>query len=464
MKHFREEAEQSNLEIDTMKTDDMENVDMTTVNMETDSLEFIEHHMEILENDLAPDMRFQETEGIRSRFYEKSAAGSFKAESRRKNADIRKGNTGTGRKKRKKVYLVMAAVLVLLCGIGAAASYGNWRLPTPETFTGDITKVKETASYTWDEGKQAYVDANGNILQETGKTEDTEETGHTGETEETKVTEQTPAQAEPLTDTYCLEKTREIIKLIHKENMDTSQMKISYQKDEWWNREEVMVSFAKKDGEGGLSVTFDRETGYFLNADCFGSEKISGNLMSEDEALAAARGWYEKLPYPQGYEYMYVNKFDDETWMYSFCRKVDVEMNGEILHLTNAYEEARIGINPKTGDFVLCNAFYVPLLDDHKEGDVPLTEKQAREIAEKTLMGETKKDPDQAEIRTELVIAHPNYMFTSYESTDDFRMPSVTRLAWRITFDFPNDEGFADQTCINVDLYTGEILGGDVTI
>ena len=69
MKHFREEAEQSNLEIDTMKTDDMENVDMTTVNMETDSLEFIEHHMEILENDLAPDMRFQETEGIRSRFY-----------------------------------------------------------------------------------------------------------------------------------------------------------------------------------------------------------------------------------------------------------------------------------------------------------------------------------------------------------------------------------------------------------
>ena len=111
--------------------------------------------------------------------------------------------------------------------------------------------------------------------------------------------------------------------------MDTSQMKISYQKDEWWNREEVMVSFAKKDGEGGFSVTFDRETGYFLNADCFRSEKISGNLMSEEEALAAARGWYEKLPYPQGYEYMYVNKFDDETWMYSFCRKVDVEMNGD---------------------------------------------------------------------------------------------------------------------------------------
>ena len=58
--------------------------------------------MEILENDLAPDMRFQETEGIRSRFYEKSAAGPFKVESRRKNADIRKGDTGTGRKKREK--------------------------------------------------------------------------------------------------------------------------------------------------------------------------------------------------------------------------------------------------------------------------------------------------------------------------------------------------------------------------
>ena len=443
---------------------------MKTDDMETDSLKFIENHIEALENDLDPDMRFQGTEGIRRRFYEKSASGPSEAEGRRKeadirrkNADIRNGDTGTRRKKRRKVYLVMAAVLVLLCGMGAAASYGNWHLPTPDTFKGDITKVKETASYTWDDEKQAYVDASGNILQEAGKNENTQDTVETEHREATKETEETPAQAEQLTDTYFLEKTWEILKLINNEDVNTSQMKISYQKDEWWNREKVMVSFAGKEGEGQLSVTFDRETGYFLNADCFGSEKTPGNLMSEKDALAAARGWYEKLPYPKGYEYTYVNKFDDETWMYSFCRKVDVEMNGETLHLTNAYEEVRIGINPKTGDFVLCNTFYVPLLDDHKDGDVPLTEKQAAEIAEKALTDGMETDLTGANISVEIVIAHPNYMFTSYKSTDHFRQTSVTRLAWEITFDFPNDEGFTNRTYIDVDLYTGEVLGGDQT-
>ena len=68
-----------------------------------------------------------------------------------------------------------------------------------------------------------------------------------------------------------------------------------------------------------------------------------------------------------------------------------------------------------------------------------------------------------ANISVEIVIAHPNYMFTSYKSTDHFRQTSVTRLAWEITFDFPNDEGFTNRTYIDVDLYTGEVLGGDQT-
>lgn len=433
---------------------------MKTDDMETDILKFIENHMESLENDLDPDMHFQGPEGIRRRFYEKSAVGPSEAESRRKAADIGNRDTGMKRKKRRKVYLVMAAVLVLLCGMGAAASYGKWRLPMPDTFTGDITKVKETASYTWDDEKQAYVDASGNILQETGKDEKTQDMA------ETENTEETSAQTQQLTDTYFMEKTREILKLINNEDVDTTRLKISHQKDEWWNREEVMVSFAGKEGEGQLFVTFDRETGYFLKADCFGNEETSGNLMSEEEALAAARSWYEKLPYPQGYEYTYVSKFDDETWMYSFCRKVDVEINGEILHLTNAYEEVRIGINPKTGDFVICNAFYVPLLDDHKEGDVPLTKERAVEIAADTLKKQN-LDPDQAEITASVEIVHPNYTYTPYgwnygqiEDEKNLRMSSVTRLAWDVIFTAER-EYFTQEVRIYVDLYTGEVLGGD---
>ncbi|MDY4971781.1 MAG: hypothetical protein SO101_16270 [Lachnospiraceae bacterium] len=494
MNHFRKEIKQNDLGIDNMETGDMR----------TDSLELIESHMEVLEEEMDPDMRFRGTEGIRRRFYEKTAAEKSEAGIMKKDADAGKktmenagvgkkmaenagvgnGNTGTGRRKRRKVYLIMAAVLVLLCGMGAAASYGNWRLPTPDTYTGDIIKINETISYTWDEEKQAYVDASGNILQETGKTEEAaagKETAETGKTEGAGKNEEadkpeetagsdktgeTAAQTEQLTDAYFLKKTEEILELIGKEGVDTSQIRISYQKDESWNREEVMAAFPLENGEGQVSVTFDRETGYFLSSDRFGDEETPGNLMSEEDALAAARSWYEKLPCPEGYEYTYVNKFDNETWIYSFCRKADVEINGELLHLTNDYEEVRIGINPKNGDFVLCNTFYVPLLDDHKEGDAPLTEKEAVETAKGVLtdMGQAVSN---AEISAEIVIAHPNYRFTSYSSTDsstdDFRQASVTRLAWEITFDFPADEGFTNRMYIDVDLYTGEILGGDGT-
>ena len=65
---------------------------MKTDDMETDSLKFIEKHIEALENDLDPDMRFQGTEGIRRRFYEKSASGPSEAEGGRKKADIRRKN------------------------------------------------------------------------------------------------------------------------------------------------------------------------------------------------------------------------------------------------------------------------------------------------------------------------------------------------------------------------------------
>lgn len=410
------------------------------------NIDVLEQNLDMLEKTLDEDIKYEGSEGVQMKFEAK------KAEREKTDDKItvrgRKENAVKKVRKKRKLYLVLAAVLVMLCGVGAVASNGTWYLTEPDTFKGEVTKIEETMSYTWNEEEQAYVDA----------------------------------ANEPLSDEYFLEQTREILKLIGDENVDMSRMKVIYQKDEWWNREEAEVSFPLKGGDGWTSAVFDRETGYFLSMDCFGNEEGEGPVMSDEEALETARSWYEKLPYPQGYEFTNVHKVcDDWGWMYSFSRKVDVEIDGEPVHLINAYEEARISINPITGALESCNVFYVPLLDDHKEGDVPLTEEEAVEIAANKLKKQMNAEFSQAQIHASIEIVHPNYTFTAYgwhypwvgeteeetesaedtEETENLRMSAVTRLAWDVVFEFPVDEGFVNEVRVYVDLYTGEVLGGD---
>lgn len=417
--------------------------------------ELDEKDLEILENSLDDNMKYEGPEMIIRKFWksQQEASQADKFVKKRPGKKVRK----------KKWYFVLAAVLVLICGAGAAAAYGTWRLPQPETYEGDHIKIKETSSYIWDEKKQTYVD--GNTVTETSAEDSTVISSENT----TSISSEDETNVEELPDEYFIDQTQKILELIGVSDVDISQMTVAYQIDEWWNREEVEVSFPLEDEDSTTTITFDRESGYFLSADRFRLEEENGEVMSDEEALAAAQGWYEKLPYPQGYEYTYVNKIcEDADWMYSFCRKLDVEINGESIQLNNDYEEARITIDPKTGDFVCCNVFYVPLLDDHKEDDVPLSEEKAREIADQAGVVSTEKTD--VEVTAEIRIVHPNYMFTSYgwrpgqETVElqDTRMLSVTRLAWVITYKTSSTEG-EDFVYLYIDLYTGEILGGDAT-
>ena len=120
-------------------------------------------------------------------------------------------------------------------------------------------------------------------------------------------------------------------------------------------------------------------------------------------------------------------KYDEQYWTYDFCREVEPG-------LYSWYECVRISINPVSGELEGCHVFYVPLLDDHQEGDQPLTEAQALDVVRARGF-----DPDHCkELRIRKVVETPNWIFSD-QNTE------------------------ANVIFILVDYYTGEILGGDMT-
>lgn len=323
--------------------------------------------------------------------------------------------------------LLLAAVICLLCA-GTYAAYTRWSLPAPKPITGDAVQSQQTKDYVYDSQNDVY----------TGQTPPEDTMTESG-----------------FTDADFMEKALAVLELLNAE-ADRTQMTVTHALDQRWNRSQVTVSFPLAEQE--VHVTFDEADGNLLSVQNWPASNDGEGLpvMREEEALAAAEGWYQRLPYVQGYEYTYVNQIDDGAWMYSFCRPMELEVGGEIIRLYNDYEEVRITIDPRTGAFILSNSFYVPLLDDHQPGDTPLTEAEAIAIAQ-----EQAGDYDFDEITAEVVICHPNY-FGVEDAPVDYAYVSVTRLAWGVTlYDFGGE--IDTMQIVYVDLYTGEILGGAMT-
>ena len=71
---------------------------------------------------------------------------------------------------------------------------------------------------------------------------------------------------------------------------------------------------------------------------------------------------------------------------------------------------------------------------------------------------------DGYEISAEPEIVLPNYIYSDYQDESagykNYAYPSVSRLAWTVVFSKDN-ELFKDRKKVYVDLYTGQILGGD---
>lgn len=310
------------------------------------------------------------------------------------------------------------AVLVAL-SLTCYAAYQKWMLPKPESYTPD----PECGVYVEHDSK-TY----------------------------TELPSSVPANNE-FTDEYFLAKSAEIISQIGLNDIQTSTMTVVRQEHQFWAREEVEVYFDKD--KNNTSIKFDAESGYMLSLSGIDwIETTEGPACaSEEEALALAMVYYAKLPVPQGYEYTGCTEYDEQYWSLEFCKKV-----GEDLY--NYFEMVRIGINPVSGRLTGVNVFYVPLLDDHSPDDEPLTQEQAEKIA--AACPHLNLENYQLE-SAKIAVVLPNWRYTEYiTGAETLKASDVTRLGWSLIYNNPNSE-FVDKICIDIDLYTGDILGGDMT-
>lgn len=334
-------------------------------------------------------------------------------------------NEATARKKpgiRVTTILIAAVIAVLACG-SVFAIYQKWSLPAPEKYEfGNNVNVNIQEEKVYNEENLNEADI-------------------------------TPsADSESLfSDRYFIDKTDSLLKMVGIMDIDQELMIVTYQTNLLYNREEVEVSFSLDDKS--TTATFNRKTGALIKFSSFAFNSEDHLYYDEQAAAEKAKEYYEMLPVPQGYTLTGNTRYDTDVWMFYYSREISDD-------LFNDYEQVRITLNPEDGRFLMCNVFYFPLLDDHDENDVPLTQTQAEAIAQALISEKMPNWPGKLE-SAEVLIVLPNWRFTEYEG-GNLRYSDVSRLAWQLQYENKDSE-FASILYINIDLYTGEILGGDNT-
>lgn len=316
------------------------------------------------------------------------------------------------------VVLLAACVgLLALLGTVGYGVYQRWSLPEPDTYPfnpGGAWDVHETNNMTLE------------TIPDSGDTE-------------------------PLTDEYFVARAKEVLSLVGQESRVSQEITVARQEHLTWAREEVQVTFT--DAElTPVSVTFDAEDGTLLSLSGFEwAQEGAQPCASKAEAEALATKYYEALPVPQGYVLCSCEEYDENYWSFDFCRDV----GGRIY---SCYEDVRIAIDPQLGTLNGCVVFHVPLLDDHAPGDVPLTQEQAQTIAENAV------DLERYCLKSaKVTVVLPNWWFTDqFPAEGEARASKVTRLGWMLVYE-DTESDFADEIEIDIDYYTGEVLGGGMT-
>ena len=253
----------------------------------------------------------------------------------------------------------------------------------------------------------------------------------------------TDSQPEPPTEEACIQQARDILTALNKAPGAGETPTVTRQNDATWSREEILLAFGEKE------VSFDGGTGALIGVRAFDDARddTAAAPMEESAALAVAQAFYEALPYPTGYVYSNLDRFDDHAWTFSFSRSYTVVLDGVQTAVFNPYEQVRIVIDPCTGLFQLSNAFDRPLAEDAAQGRAPLTQADAQAIAEESTT--FAQDRSAYALTAALGCCLPFQDGGSYAG--------AARLCWSFQYD-GEIGGVADCYWIDVDLYTGEVL------
>lgn len=276
------------------------------------------------------------------------------------------------------------------------------------------------------------------------ETAETAETAPEADPEtDTEAPEQAPdSQPEPPTEEACIQQARDLLTALNKAPDAAETPAVTRQHDTTWSREEIRVVFGEKE------VSFDGGTGALIGIRAFDDASDDAAApMEESAALAVAQAFYEALPYPTGYIYSSLDRFDDHAWTFSFSRRYTVELDGVSTAVFSPYEQVRIVIDPCTGLFQLSNAFDRPLAEDAAQGRAPLTQADAEAIAAES----TTFAQDRAAYTLTAALG------CCLPFRDDGSYADAARLCWSFQYDGEID-GVADCYWIDVDLYTGEVL------
>lgn len=347
--------------------------------------------------------------------------------------EVRQSRSKAPRLRRRVRWAVAAAAVILLTVTGAAA-YHRWQMPrNVDGISGEIYQNREENTY------PARSDP------------------------------QQPSEAlQPYTDLWFVEQAKELMGLVGWQEAEDADILVTRRRNNLWSREEVVVSWVREETREP-TVTFDAESGYLIGISAFRPVEDGGVPMEEAEALAIVRKFYDALPYAKGYEYHDLDQFDDHAWMFSFDRVVEVTIGAEVHRLHSDYEQVRVTIDPCTGEFVLSNCFYVPLLDDHGGDDQPITMEQA--VAAALSQGHLPLGEDAYDIQGEIGICLPRPEQFAQSGADAVQPErvypycDVTRLGWILTFtEKEHDQSpFLSRVRVCVDLYTGQLLSEDVS-
>lgn len=271
----------------------------------------------------------------------------------------------------------------------------------------------------------------------------------TGTKADTTVSEQPfDSQPEPPTEEACIQQARDILAALNKAPDAAETPTVTRLTDTTWNREEILVSFSESE------ASFDGSTGALIRVRAFDAARDDTGAapMEESAALAVAQAFYEALPYPTGYIYSSLDRFDDHAWTFSFSRRYTVELDGVSTAVFSPYEQVRIVIDPCTGLFQLSNAFDRPLAEDAAQGRAPLTQADAEAIAAES----TTFAQDRAAYTLTAALG------CCLPFRDDGSYADAARLCWSFQYD-GEIGGVADCYWIDVDLYTGEVLSVKLT-